>query len=145
VDKRSVGVGPKKGEAAMKNAKQERAPDFARVLGRMPCVEGGEALIHIDLDEIVGAFGPPEIQVLKTSRRLFWNFQTRDDVGRFSLWVEIPVSRKSTENLDIEVSTNRRRDWTSFLDWVFDRLGAVSSCEEPPVAINGANFVVVPA
>jgi hypothetical protein len=129
----------------MKRKKHEESSDFARILGRVPCVMESQALIHIDLDEIVGAFGPPEIQTLKTSRRLFWNFQTRDDVGPFSLWVEIPVSRKSTENLDIEVSTNRRRDWTSFLDWVFDRLGAVSSCEEPPVAINGANFVVVPA
>jgi hypothetical protein len=129
----------------MKNTKQESAPDFARVLGRMPCVEDGEALIHIDLDEIVGTFGPPEIQTLKATKRLFWNFQTRDDVGRFSLWVEIPVSRKSTKNLDIEVSTASNRDWESFFDWVFERLGAVSSCEELPVAINGAGFVVVPA
>src|ERR1700691_4354904 len=55
------------------------------------------------------------------------------------------VSLTDFAHQDVEVSTNRRRDWTSFLDWIFDRLGAVSSCEEPPVAINGANFVVVPA
>jgi hypothetical protein len=119
-------------------------PEFARVFGRVPRVKDGEAFIHAYLDEIVGAFGPPEIQVFKSSRRLFWNFQTRDDVGRFSLWVEIPAGRKSTNNLDVEVSTEGL-DWEKFFDWSMDRLGAVSGCVEPPVAINGAGFVVVPA
>ena len=124
---------------------QEKPPEFARVLGRVPCFDGGKALIRIDLDEIVGTFGPPEIQRFKTSRRLFWNFRTCDDVGRFSLWVEIPIGRRSTGNLDIELSVNRHRNWESFYVWVSDRIGAVSNCDELPVVINGAKFVVVPA
>ena len=123
--------------------KQERT--FARIVGRKPCLEDSDALIHADLDEIVNTFGPAEIQMLGSSRLLFWSFQKRDEVGRFSLWVEPPTARKSVRNLDIEVSTNRNRDWESFFDWVLDRLGAVSNCEERPVVLNGAGFVVVPA
>jgi hypothetical protein len=118
---------------------------FARIVGRKPCLEDSDALIHADLDEIVNTFGPPEIQMLGSSRLLFWNFQKRDEVGRFSLWVEVPIDRKSTRNLDIEVSTNRNRDWESFFEWVLDRIGAVSNCEEGPAVLNGAGFVIVPA
>jgi hypothetical protein len=128
----------------MKSKKYEESPDFARIVGRVPCVKESLALIHIDLDEIVGTFGPPEIQQLKTSKRLFWNFRTIDDVGRFSLWVKRPLSRKSTRNLDIEVSTGSERDWETFFNWVSDRLSAVSNCEELPVVINGSRFVIVP-
>jgi hypothetical protein len=129
----------------MRNKQQEVKPDFARVLGRVPCEKGGEALIRADLDEIVNTFGPAEIQRLKASNRLFWNFQTRDGVAGFSLWVEIPTTRKSTRNLDLEVSTKRVGDWEPFFDWIFARLGAVSGCYERPAVINGSGFVAVPA
>jgi hypothetical protein len=118
---------------------------FSRILDRRPCLNEGDALIRVDLDEINATFGPPEIQLLETSKVLYWNFRNRAGVGSFSLWVEIPNRRRSTQNLNLEASTSSHGSWLEFFDWVFDRFGAVSSCEELPVAINGANFVVVPA
>jgi hypothetical protein len=131
-----------------------RATVFARVLGIAPCVKGGEAMIHVDMDEIVEVFGPAEVKKLdEKSRRLFWNFGTfegqpfglLDRDKRFSLWVDIPAKRWRRKNLDVEVSAiGSQRDWENFFTWVMDRFGAVGHLDERSVALGGG-FVVVPA
>jgi hypothetical protein len=123
----------------------KRKPVFSRVLGRRPCLKEGEALIRSDLDTIAATFGPPEIQRLQQSKRLFWNFRSLRKSEAFSLWVEIPNARKSTRSLNVEASTSSHGTWLEFFDWCFDRFGAVSNRDERPAVLNGAGFVVVPA
>jgi hypothetical protein len=133
----------------MKSQQRSEEVEFARILGRTQCLKDSEAMIHVDMDEIVAAFGPAEVKKLNKSRRLFWNFVHRksfwDFNGRFSLWVDMPVNRWRWKNLDVEVSaTGSQRDWEDFFTWAMNRIGSTSQFDERPVALNGARFVVVP-
>jgi hypothetical protein len=120
---------------------------FMRHLGRVPCVRNPANTIHLDIGEVAETFGPPEVQMLKAKKRLFWNFRNHDDVGRFSTWADVPISGVIT-NVRMNVSTSYRnfsRAHVDFYTWVSDRIGSVSNNDENPAVTNGAGFVIVPA
>jgi hypothetical protein len=115
---------------------------FARILGRAPrCKVLGCVTEYLDI--FVDAFGPPEILKCKSTKLLFWNFARDDGENGFSLLV--PVNKTTKGEIQVDISSNRRRDFEAFMSWTLDQMSSASNGEESPRFLNGADFVVVPA
>jgi hypothetical protein len=133
----------------MKAAMQEETnrQQFARVLGKAPCLGAARYRTTDQLGILTETFGPPETAKRKNQTLLFWNFMRADGVDRFSLVSRIAGALKPKANIDrqeVEVQVIAKAGIRLFRLWTADRLAAIESGDETPLFLGGEKFVVAP-